>query len=163
MRKIRTFNSNGLKEISFDIAITDYNETYEIAGINYTEKDGEIEAGYKISLSGKFLEYRIDGDRKACRKLRITIKINSNPIRYDFDKGIFGGGVFETVRHLNMEINVEPWIVKDIIEELRKDSDRGIFVRGFLISDKVFKIAYFELSPPFKIPLTHLKENGKLI
>jgi hypothetical protein len=102
MRKIRTFNSNGLKEISFDIAITDYSETYEIAGINYTENDGEIEAGYKISLSGKFLEYRIDGDRKACRKLRTNVKINSNPIRFEFDQGIFGEGVFKTVRYINM-------------------------------------------------------------
>ena len=163
MKKKNIFNPDGLKKISFDIAITDYEESYEIAGINFTEKDGEIEAGYKINVSGKFLEYRIDSDRKACRKLRTNVKINSNPIRFEFDQGIFGGGVFETLRYINIEINTEPWIVKDIIEELRKDADRGILIKGFLISDKVFKIAYFELSPPFTIPLTHLKENGKLI
>ena len=149
MKKPISFETHGKRRIHLIInQINEFIEdAYKIAGVTFTEKDGVIEAGYEISINGKVSQHWVDDIQIPCKDLRASLKINSNPIRQDFEKGIFGGGVFESEKWLEMEISVEPWIAKDITHELRSNKERGFRIDGFLLSEKVFRIAFFLLFP----------------
>lgn len=152
MKKPKIFETNGRRKIHLIIdKINEFSEeAYKIAGITFTEKDGAIEAGYEISLNGKVSQQWVDDVQIPCKDLRVSLKINSNPIRQDFERGIFGGGVFDSEKWLEMEISVDPWIVKDIINELRSNKKRGFRIDGFFLSEKIFRIAYFLLFTPME-------------
>jgi hypothetical protein len=151
MGKLKIFETRGKKTIQLIIGqIDDFTEnSYKIAGIDRTYKDGVIEAGYDISVSGKVSDYWIDDLQKPSKDLWASLKILSqNPIDQGFEKGIFGHGELESERTFFIEISVEPWIVKDITYELRSNKDRGFRVDGYLLKNKVFLIADFLLFPP---------------
>ena len=147
MKNPKIFETHGKRRIHLIIdQINEFTEdAYKIAGVTFTEKDGIIEAGYEISLNGKVSQYCVDDVQIPSMNLSTSLKINSNPIYQDFEKGIFGSGVFESEKCLEMEISVKPWVVKDITHELRSNKERGFRIDGFLLNDKVFRIAYFLL------------------
>lgn len=150
MKKPKIFETNGKRRIHLIIdQINEFSEeAYKIAGITFTEKDGALETGYEISLNGKVCQHWVDDVQIPCKDLRASLKINSNSIRQKFEQGIFGGGVFDSEKWLEMEISVEPWIVKDITHELRSNKKRGFRIDGFLLSEKIFRIANFLLFTP---------------
>jgi hypothetical protein len=128
--------------------ISDFDEEpYAIAAGSYTEGDGEIEAGYSVTITGQTTKYWCNDEKVKAKVLRVSIKVNSSPVRHRLEQGVIGGGVFESEEYLEVELNVEPRCVKDIVEELRRDKKRGIRIDGYAISAKVLRVAYFLLFP----------------
>ena len=107
--------------------------------------DEEIEAGYEITISGATNGYYRNEERIKVENLHISLTVNSSPIRHGGEKGIIGGAVFESPKYLEVELNVEPRCVKDIVEELRREPKKGFRIDGYAISQKVFRVVYFLL------------------
>jgi hypothetical protein len=63
------------------------------------------------------------------------------------ERGIIGGAVYDSDHYLEIELNVDPRFAKDILHELRRSSKRGMRIDGYSISEKVFRVTYFRLSP----------------
>lgn len=148
--KRKTFQTAGKDKIELIVdSITSYDEDgYVIAAGAYTLGDGEIEAGYSTTLWGQTTSYHRNGEKIKVKELRISVAINSSPVRLTAERGIIGGGVFESDEYLSIELNVDPSNVRDIVTELRIDKKRGIRVDGYAISDKVFRVSYFRLFTP---------------
>jgi len=141
------FNTAGKDKLQIIIdEIVDFDEEpYAIAAGSYTEGDGEVEAGYSVTISGQTTKYWRNEEKVKIEQLRVSVKINSSPVRHRLEQGVIGGGVFESKEYLEVELNVEPRCVKDIIDELRRDKKRGIRIDGYAVSEKVFRVAYFLL------------------
>ena len=151
--KRKTFQTAGKEKIELIVdSITSYDEEgYVIAAGDYTLGNGEIEAGYSTTLWAQTTSYHRGGKKVKLKELRLSVAINSSPVRLTAEHGIIGGGVFESDEYLNIELNVDPAIVRDIVAELRRDKRRGIRVDGYAISDKVFRVCYFRLFAPQSI------------
>ena len=148
--KRKTFQTAGKDKIELIVdSITSYDEEgYVIAAGRYTLGDRDIEAGYSTTIWAQTTSYQRDGKKVKVEDLRISIAINSSPVRLTAEHGIIGGGVFESDAYLSIELNVDPSNVRDIIYELRRDQRRGIRVDGYAISEKVFRVSYFRLFTP---------------
>jgi hypothetical protein len=148
--KRKSFLTAGKEKIELTVdLITSYDEEgYVIAAGGYTLGNGEIEAGYSTTLWATTTSYHRGGKKIKVKDLRISVAINSSPVRLTAEHGIIGGGVFESDEYLNIELNVDPSNVRDIVAELRRDTSHGFRVDGYAISDKVFRVCYFRLSTP---------------
>lgn len=145
----KAFQTVGKDKIQIIVdEITSYDEeSYAIAAGPYTEGFEGVDAGYSTTIWGQAKSYHRN-ERRVKQELRLSVKINPSCTRLRADHGIIGGGVFESGEYVEIEINVEPWCVKDIVEELRRSRRRGIRIDGYAISDKVFRVSYFLLFPP---------------
>ena len=121
---------------------------YEIAtGVYQPARGmGEIQAGHSVTIGAAVKKYWRNEQIVHVDHMSVHIKIDSSPERHRFELGVIGGGIFESASNLEVELSVEPWCVRDIVDELRQDPNRGIRVDGYAISDRVFRVAYFLLS-----------------
>jgi len=110
--------------------------------------DGEVDAGYSVKFNGITSQYFRNEQRIGAPNLHVSVAINSNPARHRFEKGVIGSAVFESDHHVEVELSVEPHYVTDIVNELRRDLQRGFRVDGYAISERVFRVAYFLLFVP---------------
>ena len=148
--KRKTFQTAGKDKIELIVdSITSYDEEgYAIAAGAYMLGDGEIEAGYSTTIWAQTTSYHRDGKKVKVKELRISVAINSSPVRLTAEHGIIGGAVFESDEYLRIELNVDPSNVRDIVYELRRDKRQGIRIDGYAISDRVFRVSYFRLFAP---------------
>lgn len=146
----KKFQTSGKPRLQFIVEELDSfdEDPYAIAAGTYTEVEGEIEAGYSTTIWGKITSYYRDEQKAKINELRVSLKINSSPVRHQLERGLIGGGIFESEEFVEIEINVEPWCVKDIVEELRRDKKRGFRIDGYGIDNKIFRVAYFLLFTP---------------
>ena len=63
------------------------------------------------------------------------------------DQGIIGGGQFYEA-YVDVDLNLEPDQVRDIVYELRISHARQVHIGGYAISDKIFRVTRFGLSEP---------------
>lgn len=152
----KRFITSGKDKIQIIIdEIIDFDEeSYSIAAGSYAEGDGEVEAGYSVRISGQTTKYWRNEEKVKTQGLTVSVKIKSSPVRHRQEQGVIGGGVFESEEYLEIELNIEPRCVKDIVEELRRDKTRGIRIDGYAVSAKVFRVAYFLLFPSKRVPLS---------
>ena len=145
--KPKAFHTAGKPKLQFIVdAISQYDEgPYTIAGGSYTDVNGEIEAGHSIEIHGVTKKYWRSEEIVRSEGLHISVKLNSNPIRHRLETGVIGGGVFQSAGYLEVELNVEPRCVKDVLDELRREPGKGFRIDGYAISEKVFRVAYFLL------------------
>lgn len=148
--KRKTFQIDGKDKLQFIVdEITGYDEEpYAIASVPYVEGGGEVQAGYSTTIWARTTSYHRNEKKVKVKELRISVAVSSKPARLTAEHGVIGGGVFESDEYLEVEINVEPWCVKDIVEELRRDKRRGMRIDGYAVSHKAFSVAYFLLFPP---------------
>ena len=149
----KRFQTSGKDKIQIIVdSITEYEEDpYEIAAGAYSGGgDEEIKAGYSLTIYGRTKKYWRNEERVKIDTLEVSLKINSSPARHHAEQGIIGGGRFEREGYVEVELNIEPWCVKDLINELRRDRRREFRIDGYALSEKVFRVAYFTLSTPQK-------------
>ena len=108
---------------------------------------GEIEGGYEATISGVVDEYWSAGNAVIGRKLRVHVKVTTDLSRRDMEGGILGGGQFYD-DYVDIELNLEPEQVRDIVYELRLSEKRQVSVSGHAISERIFRVTRFGLSEP---------------
>jgi len=118
---------------------------YQIAGVGYTDDENYIESGYSLSISGKTDQYYVNETPHTIKNLTISLDIDCSNARFEFERGIFGGGLFESNTHISIQLSLESINVKDIIQELRLNSNQGFRIDGYLINEKLFRVAFFQL------------------
>jgi hypothetical protein len=109
--------------------------------------NGEVEGGHEATIWGDADDYWRGGDEIKSPMLRMHIKLSSDLSRRHMERGIIGGGRFYE-EYVEVELNLEPEQVRDIVYELRISSARQVYVSGFAISDKIFRATRFGFSEP---------------
>ncbi|HEX8303086.1 hypothetical protein [Sphingomonas sp.] len=117
-------------------------------GLNasYFER-GEIEGGHEAIASGEADDFWRGGKQIVGKKLRMHVKFHSDLSRRQTDRGIIGGGQFYD-EYVDIELNLEPQHVREVVHELRLSAVRQLFVGGYAISPKIFRATRFGLSEP---------------
>jgi hypothetical protein len=109
--------------------------------------NGEIEGGHEALISGTADEFWTSGNKVPGVRRRLHVKISSDLSRRQMERGILGGGeVFEA--YIDVELNLEPSQVKDVVYELRASGSRQVYVAGYSISPRIFRVTRFGLSGP---------------
>lgn len=108
---------------------------------------GEIEGGHEATISGVADEYWRGAEEVTGKKLRMHVKLSSDLSRREFERGILGGARFYE-NYVDVELNLEPEQVRDIVHELRFSAARQVYVKGFAISDAICRVTDFGFSEP---------------
>ena len=75
------------------------------------------------------------------------VKLSSDLSRRDMERGILGGARFYE-NYVDVELNLEPEQVRDVVNELRLSAKRQLHVKGYAISDLICRITHFGFSEP---------------
>ena len=108
---------------------------------------GEVEGGHEATISGVADEYWRGSGEVSGKKLRMHVKLTSDLSRRQCERGIVGGARFYE-NYVDVELNLEPDQVRDVVHELRFNSARQVNVSGYAISDLICRITQFSLSEP---------------
>jgi hypothetical protein len=77
----------------------------------------------------------------------MNVKLHSDLSRRQMERGILGGGQFHD-EYVEVELNIEPEQVRDIVYELRLSHARQVYVGGYAISPIIFRVTSFGFSEP---------------
>jgi len=140
------FDRTGKEEISLTMrAIKSWDDDGYGLSTSYFV-DGEIEGGHSATIWGDADEYWRGGNQQRnSPKLRMNVKLSSDLSRKQFERGILGGGRFYE-NYVEVELNLEPDRVRDIVSELRLSYHRQLYVTGNSISAIIFRITMFGIS-----------------
>jgi hypothetical protein len=146
-RKPAEFQRSGKDEISLTMErIRSWDDRgYSLAMSYYAL--GEVEGGHEATIWGQADEYWRNGERVQSPTYRLQIDVETDLSRRDMEKGILGGGRFHQ-EYVEVQLNLEPEQVRDIVHELRVSSARQIHVGGHAISDIIFRVTQFSMSEP---------------
>lgn len=108
---------------------------------------GEIEGGHSATIWGEVNEHWRNSDEVREPKYRLQINIGSDLSRRDMERGILGGGRYHK-EYVEIDLNLEPEQVRDIVHELRFSDARQVHIGGHEISDIIFRVTSFTLSEP---------------
>ena len=108
---------------------------------------GNVEGGHEATISGIADEYWRGSDEVPGKKLRMHVKLSSDLSRRQFERGILGGARFYE-NYVDVELNLEPEQVRDVVHELRLSPARQVYVKGYAISDLICRITQFGFSEP---------------
>ncbi|WP_156416658.1 MULTISPECIES: hypothetical protein [unclassified Sphingopyxis] len=141
------FDTSGKPEISLTmLRINEWQDHgYGLSASYYAS--GQIEGGHEATISGIANDYWRGGDQVTGTKLRFHIKLSSDLSRLQMERGIIGGGQFYEA-YVDVDLNLEPDQVRDIVHELRLSHARQVHIGGYAISDHIFKVTKFGISEP---------------
>jgi hypothetical protein len=88
---------------------------YEIATGSYATVADAIEGGHSVTINGMADHYWQNDRRVDAENMRIYVKVNSSSNRLTMEREIIGGGAFEDGNYVEIELNVEPRIVRDVL------------------------------------------------
>ena len=108
---------------------------------------GQIEGGHEATVWGSADEYWRDGEEIKDAGLRMHVKISSDLSRHDMEQGILGGGTFHK-EHVQVDLNLDPGQVRDIVNELRLSAFGKLYISGHAIGPTVFRVTRFGMSEP---------------
>lgn len=141
------FDTSGKPEISLTmLRIKEWEDHGYRLGSSYYEV-GKIEGGHEATISGIANDYWRSDNQIMGTKLRFHIKLSSDLSRLHMDQGVIGGGQFYD-EYVDVDLNLEPDQLRDIVYELRVSQARQVHVGGYAISDKIFRVTKFGLSEP---------------
>jgi hypothetical protein len=75
------------------------------------------------------------------------VKLSSDLSRRQAERGTLGGARFYE-NYVDVELNLEPEQVRDVVYELRFSAARQVYVKGYAISDVICRITHFGFSEP---------------
>ncbi|MFO1046367.1 MAG: hypothetical protein U1E52_00455 [Geminicoccaceae bacterium] len=145
--KTKAFDISGRPKIQIIVDRIDGFEEdgYTIASGVYSSIHNETEGGYAVTIKCRASSFWKDEKRVDSKQVRMAVKIDSAEIRRHHERGIIGGGVFDSECYLEVEINVDHHYVRDLLYELRRTDRLGVRLDGYALSEKVIRIAYFRL------------------
>ena len=146
-KKIPIFDPVGKLEVSLTMSRigTWEDRGYSLASSHY--RPGEIEGGHEAVISGVADEHWRSGEKIGGKPLRMHVKLSSDLSRRDMERGILGDARFHN-EYVDVDLNLEPEQVRDIVNELRLSEARQVFVMGYAISDSISRITQFGFSEP---------------
>ena len=141
--RLVTVKIKHIDEIQFD--------SYEVrssADEAYEGLSGLTQAGHTVVLSAETTQFHVGDDRRIPLGVdgivgvswQVTIEINAS-LRSELCRpGSIVGGRVEH-KQLKIEISVDPWIVRDIIDVLERRPGQSVLVAGFALQSrsKTFK------------------------
>lgn len=144
----KVFKTSGKPKIQIIVdEIEEFDEDgYTIASGAYLSDNNESNGGYSFTIRGSASSVWIN-EQEIDQQLRLSVEIDSAGSCSRVEGGIIGDAVYESERYVEIKLNVEPLFARDILYELRRSSKRGIRIDGYSISEKVFRVVYFRLSP----------------
>lgn len=112
---------------------------------------GEIEGGHELTISGIANDYWRNEKQVTGKKLRMHVKFTSDLSRLEYERGILSGGQFFS-EYVDIDLNIEPSQISEVLSELRLSDKRQLFVGGYAINPIIFRVTRFGLSEPRDYP-----------